>query len=106
MNAKYRALHEASVRINKSLDARGIVNSPYKDADADNIYQMMVDLVPVGTAVRATYISNPAKPNKMVTREGTVTGHIQISFDEPDFHIYFAGTNTTSHFPGSVLEEI
>lgn len=104
MNAKYRALHEASVRINKSLDGRGIVSSPYKDADADNIYQMMVELVPVGAHVRATYVPDPAKPAKMVTREGTVIDHIQISFDEPNFHIYFVGTNTTSHFPGSVLE--
>ena len=105
MNAKYRALHEASVRINKSLDGRGIVSSPYKDSDADDIYQMMVELVPVGTPVRVTYIPSPAKLTKIMTREGFVSGHVH-TFEEPDFHIYFADTNTTIIVPGSVLEAI
>lgn len=106
MNAKYRALHEASGRINASLDGRGIRNSPYKDADAANIYQMMVELVPVGTAVRVTYIPSPSKLTKMAIREGVVQGHAQVSFDEPDFDVYLKDSNTTIRVPGSVLEAL
>lgn len=106
MNAKYRALHEACSRIVSSLDGRGIASSPYKDADADNVYQMMVDLVPVGTAVRVTYIPSPAKLTKVIAREGVVQGHEQVSWDEPDFNVYFKDSNTTIRVPGSVLEAI
>lgn len=106
MNAKYRALHEASGRIIASLDARGITSSPYKDAEADSIYQMMVELVPVGTSVRVTYIPSPAKLNKMVIREGVVQGYTQVSWDEPHFDVYFKDSNTTIRVPGSVLEAI
>lgn len=105
MNAKYRALHEASDRINASLDGRGIASSPYKDVDPDNIYQMMVELVPVGARVRVTYIPSPSKPTKIMTREGVVSSHVQ-TFGEPDFQIYFAATNSTIVVPGSVLEAI
>lgn len=106
MNAKYRALHEASRRINSSLEARGIKNSPYKDSDADSIYDMMLALVPVGTPVRVTYIPSPSKLTKFVIREGIVQGHAQVSFDEPDFDVYFKESNITIRVPGSVLEEI
>jgi hypothetical protein len=106
MNATYRALHEASARINRSMDGGGILASPYKTADAENVYQMMVELVPVGTPVRVTYIPSPDKPTNIVTREGVVSSHVHISFEEPDFHIYFANTNSTILLPGSVLEAI
>lgn len=106
MNAKYRALHEACASIHKSLDGGGIIKSPYKWEDADILFQMMVELGPVGTPVRVTYIPSPNKPTKIVSREGVVSGHGNISFDEPDFHIYFADTNSTILVRGSVLEAI
>lgn len=106
MNARYRALHEASVQINASLDGRGIRNSPYKDSDADKIYQMMVELVPEGSSVRVTYIPYPANLSKMVVKEGVVQGSEQVSWDEPHFDVYFKDSNTTIRVPGSVLEAI
>lgn len=106
MNAKYRALHDACRRINASVDASWINSTSYKDSDATKVYQMMVELVPVGTTVRVTYIPSPAKLSKMVIREGVVQGHEQVSWDEPDFHVYFKDSNTTIRVPGSVLEEI
>lgn len=106
MNARYRALHEALGRINASLDGRGIQKSPYQDEDADNIYDMMAGLVPVGQRVRVTYIPNPAKLTKTVIREGVVQGLSRTTLDEPSFDVYFADSNTTLCVPGSVLEAI
>jgi hypothetical protein len=106
MNAKYRALHEALNRINSTLNSAPMLASPYKPEDADNIYLKMVELVPSGTHVRATYIPNPSKPTEIITREGRVASHAAISIDEPDFHIHFSETNSTILLPGSVLEAI
>lgn len=108
MNAKYRALHEASTRINRSLGGGGIIDSPYTSDDAEKVYQMMVDLVPVGTRVRATYIPNPDKPTEIVTQEGYIDGHERISFDEPDFRFYVvqADKRILCLLRGSVLEAI
>jgi hypothetical protein len=106
MNAQYRALHEALTRINRTLTSAPMLASPYKPEDADKVYQMMVDLVPVGTHVRATYVPSPSNPTEVITREGIVTSHSPISIDEPDFHIEFFYSNSSILLPGSVLEAI
>lgn len=104
MNATYRALHEALTRINNTLTGNPLLPSPYKAEDADKVYEMMVEQVPVGTRVRVTYVPSPSKPTEIVTREGRVSSHVAISINEPDFHIHFAETNSTILLPGSVLE--
>lgn len=106
MNAKYRALHEALNRINNNLNSDPMLPSPYKQEDADTIYQMMVEQIPVGTHVRMTYVPNPNKPTEIITREGRVASHAAISIDEPDFHINFFYNNSTILLPGSVLEAL
>lgn len=106
MNAKYRALHEALVRINRTLNSAPMLASPYKVEDADSVYQMMVELVPAGTPVRVTYVANPSKPTEITTREGIVSSHSPISMDEPDFHVHFADTKSSILLPGSVLEAL
>lgn len=106
MNAKYLALREALTRINSSLNGGAMLASPYKPEDADNIYLQMIELVPTGTRVRATYVPNPSKPTEIVTREGVVGSHATISIDEPDFHINLSDFNGTILLPGSVLEAV
>jgi hypothetical protein len=106
MNAKYRALHEALGRINSNLRSTGLLASPYKQEDADKIYDTMTELIPAGTHVRVTYIPNANKPTEIITREGRVASHAAISIDEPDFHIHFTETNSTILLPGSVLEAL
>lgn len=106
MNAKYRALHEALGRINRTLNSAPMLASPYKPEDAGSLYLSMIELVPVGTRVRVTYIANPSNPAKITTREGVVGSHATISIDEPDFHIYFEESNSTILLPGSVLEAV
>lgn len=106
MNAKYLALREALTRMNNSMNGGAMMASPYKPEEADEVYQMMVDLVPSGTRVRATYVPNPSKPTEIVTREGVVASHAPISIDEPDFHINLSDFNGTILLPGSVLEAI
>jgi hypothetical protein len=106
MNAKYLALREALARMNSSLNGGAMLASPYKPEDADKVYQMMAELIPSGTRVRATYVPNPSKPTEIVTREGVVASHAPISIDEPDFHINLSDFNGTILLPGSVLEAI
>lgn len=104
MNATYHAVKESLNKINNNLAAQGsaILSSPYKQSDSDALYEKLIALVPVGTAVTATYMSKANDFSTLKTFTGIVTGHAGISIDEPSFHI------SNDHFgillPGSVLE--
>lgn len=106
MNAKYHAIHQALTKINQNLDARGtaLMASPYSEDDPDRLYQMLIELVPVGSKVSATYMSMPGDVSTLKTVEGVVSSCSPISRSEPSFHIDLGKAGIL--LPGSVLTEL
>lgn len=104
MNATYRAVKESLNKINNNLAAQGeaLLSSPYKQADADELYDHLIDLIPDGAEVTATYMSKANDFSTLKTFTGKVTGSASISIDEPSFHI--SDGKFTILLPGSVLD--
>lgn len=104
MNATYRAVKESLNKVNENLAAQGsaLLSSPYTMADADALYNRLIDLIPDGTEVTATYMSKPNEMSSLKTFTGKVTDSAVISNDEPYFHI--SDGKRTILLPGSVLE--
>jgi hypothetical protein len=105
MNATYRAVKESLNKINNNLAAQGeaLLASPYKQADADALYERLIGLVTTGTEVVATYMSKANDYSSLKTFEGKVTGCAPISIDEPSFHITDS-RGFSILLPGSVLD--
>lgn len=104
MTITYAAVKEAMNKIDANLDAIGsaLLPSPYKSSDAEKLYDMLIEMIPVGTPVKATYL---ARANDLVSLKeitGTVTGHATIAKSEPFFHV--ANETGTVLLPGCLLE--
>lgn len=107
MNAKYRALNEALTRINDNLSSQGeaLLPSPYKQEQADRIYDMMVQLIPIGAKVKVTWVPSAGNPSSFRVGKGVVTGHSAISIHEPSFHVELEDKSSVL-LPGSLLEAV
>lgn len=104
MTLTYAAVKEALNKIDANLDAIGsaLLPSPYKSSDIEKLYGMLIDMIPVGTPVKATYL---ARANDLVSLKeitGKVTGHSTIAKAEPFFHI--ANETGSVLLPGSLIE--
>lgn len=103
MNAEYHAVKESLNKINNNLAAQGeaMLASPYTQQDADFLYERLINLIPVGTEVTATYFSRANDYSSLKTFTGKVTGSVSITIDEPSFHISDGKMGTLQ--PGSVI---
>lgn len=104
MTLTYAAVKEALNKIDANLDAIGsaLLPSPYKSSDAAKLYAMLIEMIPVGTPVKATYL---ARANDIVSLKeitGKVTGHSTIAKSEPFFHI--ESETGSVLLPGSLIE--
>lgn len=106
MTLTYAAVKEAMNKIDANLEAMGtaLLPSPYKSADAEHLYGILIGMIPPGTTVKATYL---ARANDLVSLKeitGTVTGHATIAKSEPFFHV--ESETGSVLLPGSLLEAI
>ena len=104
MNITYHAVKESLNKIDDNLEARGaaLLASPYRKEDASKLYDMLIELIPAGSKVKAVYFSKANDVSSLKEIHGTVTGHASISKHEPSFHVEHDGF--TILLPGSVLE--
>lgn len=106
MTLTYHAAKEALHKINSNLSAQGtaMLASPYVPKDAEKLYDLLISFIPVGTEVKAVYLSKANELTSVKEFTGKVTGHFAASKAEPSFHI--SDGKSTILLPGSVLEII
>jgi hypothetical protein len=104
MNATYHAVKESMNKIDANLEARGtaLLPSPYIASDSRKLYETLIEMIPMGSKVKAVYFSIANDPASLKEIDGTVTGSASISKSEPSFHVEHGGF--TVLLPGSVLE--